>query len=281
MSNRTDMTGRSGLPGQNAGVASTSHLFRLMILCGSLTATVVAYAQAAGNNAAAASDELTEVVVTGSRLIKNGNDSPTPVTVLSVEDAEAVHPGTVADQLNDMPQFFGSNNQASNAGAGNLGTGGNPNPNANVLNLRNFGTNRTLILWDGHRASATAPNGTVDIDMIPQLLLQRVEVVTGGASAVYGADAVTGVVNFITDTKFNGIKVNGQAGRSVYQDDETKDGPLQRARASGRQFRISRRCRRSASLQPALLPGSLRGARGQCRYGGPAALPDRSQRFPP
>jgi outer membrane receptor protein involved in Fe transport len=220
MSCEIEMTGSSGVRGGNSGLFSGATLLRLMIVCASMAATGTAYAQTAGGNAAA-KDELTEVVVTGSRLLKNGNDSPTPVTVLSVEDAEAVHPSTVADQLNDMPQFFGSSNQASNAGAGSA-QGGNPNPNANVLNLRNFGVNRTLILSDGHRAASTSPNSTVDVDMIPQLLLQRVEVVTGGASAVYGADAVTGVVNFVTDTKFNGIKVNGQFGQSVYHDDTSK-----------------------------------------------------------
>ncbi len=163
---------------------------------------------------------LREIVVTGSRVIENGNDSPAPVTVVDIEEMSAVHPGTVADQLNDLPQFSGSSGQYSNNSAGSANNG-NPNPQANVLNLRNFGATRTLILIDGHRAAPTSPNGTVDIDMIPQLLLQRVDVVTGGVSAVYGADAITGVVNFITDKHFNGVKIHGQAGQSTYSDDPT------------------------------------------------------------
>jgi outer membrane receptor protein involved in Fe transport len=168
----------------------------------------------------AAEEQLTEVVVTGSRVVTNGNDSPTPVTVVNVQEMEAVRPGTIADQLNDMPQFSGSQTQQSGIGNGGA-NGGNPNGAGNVLNLRNFGTTRNLILFDGHRVAPNSPNGTVDVDMIPQLLLKRVDVVTGGASAVYGADAVTGVVNFITDTKFTGLKTNGQFGRSAQSDGDT------------------------------------------------------------
>jgi outer membrane receptor protein involved in Fe transport len=188
---------------------------------GSVFAALFAAAATAQTAATDQNTELQEVMVTGSRVITNGNDSPTPVTVINVEQMEAVHPGTVADQLNDMPQFSGSRGPTSNNSAGSA-TGGNPNPQANVLNLRNFGAGRTLVLYDGHRVAPTSPDGTVDVDMVPQLLLQRVDVVTGGASAVYGADAVTGVVNFVTDTKFTGLKINGQAGQSVFHDDPTR-----------------------------------------------------------
>jgi len=174
-----------------------------------------------------ANDSLAEVLVTGSRVIKNGNQSPTPVTVVNVDDMAAVHPGTIADQLNDLPQFAGSRGQFTNPGGGAQGTSSAAtNPAANVLNLRNFGYTRTLVLFDGHRLAPTAPDGTVDTNMIPQMLLQRVDVVTGGASAVYGSDAVTGVVNFITDTHFNGVKADGRAGISYYGDDITEAGGL-------------------------------------------------------
>jgi outer membrane receptor protein involved in Fe transport len=178
----------------------------------------VAQAQTPATQLNAAAEELEEITVTGSRVIKNGNDSPTPVTVLSVADSEVVHPGTIADQLNDLPQFSGSRGQLTNPQVGNNNSGA-PNQQANALNLRNFGLNRTLILVDGHRVAPTNPDGTVDVDMIPQLLLQRVDIVTGGASAVYGSDAMTGVVNFVTDTRFVGLKINGQVGESTYHDD--------------------------------------------------------------
>ncbi len=178
-------------------------------------------------SAASGSGEVAEVVVTGSRVIKNGNQSPTPVTVLSVDDMKAVHPGTVADQLNDLPQFAGSRGQLTNPGGGSQGTSSAAaNPAANTLNLRNFGYTRTLILFDGHRLAPTAPDGTVDTNMVPNMLLKRVDIVTGGASAVYGSDAVTGVVNFITDSHFNGVKVDGRAGISYYGDDIEKAGGI-------------------------------------------------------
>jgi iron complex outermembrane receptor protein len=172
--------------------------------------------------AAANTEQLSEIVITGSRVIKNGNDSPTPVTVVTVEDTKAVIPGNIADQLNQLPQFAGSRGLSTNPGGGSQGTSSAAsNPEANTLNLRNMGYTRTLVLFNGHRVAPTGTDGTVDVDMVPQMLLQRVDIVTGGASAVYGSDAVTGVVNFVTDTKFNGVKAEAQAGISHYKDDRS------------------------------------------------------------
>lgn len=174
--------------------------------------------------ASAAPEKLEEITVTGSRLIRSGLDSPTPLTSVTVDDMAEVHPGTLGSQLNDLPIFDASRGQSTNAGNGSLTSSPTaPNPSANVLNLRNMGYQRTLILFDGKRVAPTSPDGAVDINMIPQLLLQRVETVTGGASAVYGSDAMTGVVNFITDTKFTGLKVNAFSGVSHDHDDFTHD----------------------------------------------------------
>ena len=184
-------------------------------------------APANDNSSSGVSAKLEEIVVTGSRVVKNGNDSPTPVTMMNVQDMALIQPGTVADQLNNLPQFAGSRGQVTNPGGGAQGTSSAAtNPAANVLNLRNMGYTRTLNLFDGHRLAPTAPDGTVDTNMIPQMLLQRVDVVTGGASAVYGSDAVTGVVNFITDTHFNGVKTEARAGISHYADDITEEGGI-------------------------------------------------------
>ncbi|MBC2665843.1 TonB-dependent receptor [Novosphingobium flavum] len=180
-------------------------------------ASLIAVSTSAFAQSAAETDKTEEIIVTGSRVVVNGNDSPTPVTVVTMDQMNDVRPANVADQLNDLPQFSNSQNQNNGQGGGSA-NGGNPNPTGNVLNLRNFGQTRNLILFDGHRVAPNSANGTVDIDMIPQLLLKRTDVVTGGASAVYGADAVTGVVNFITDTKFVGLKLNAQAGISTYGD---------------------------------------------------------------
>ena len=192
-----------------------------------VAASSPACAQQAAAAKADSADNLDEIVVTGSRVIKNGNDSPTPLTVVGTEDLAEVHPATVAEQLNDLPIFSGSRGQYTNTGGGSFGTGPtSPDPAAQTMNLRNMGFTRTLILYDGVRLPPSSPDGTTDVNMIPQMLLQRVEIVTGGASAVYGSDAVTGVVNFITDTKFNGLKVNLNQGISVYGDDRTVDAGI-------------------------------------------------------
>lgn len=164
------------------------------------------------------SGDLGEVVITGSRVITDGNNSPTPVTVIAADDIKTVQPTTIADGLNLMPVFSGSRTPTSNP----LTTGGAGGGSAasNQLNLRNVGSLRTLVLFDGQRVPPTLINGNVDVDMIPQMLLKRVDMVTGGVSAVYGSDAVTGVVNFITDTHFNGIKANAQYGVSEYSDNK-------------------------------------------------------------
>jgi outer membrane receptor protein involved in Fe transport len=183
----------------------------------SVIALLTSTAFAIGSSAVAqtAPLELEEVVVTGSRVITNGNDSPNPVTIVTTEELAATHPTTVFEALLDLPVFAGSRG----ASVAPQGAGGN-NQNTGALNLRGLGLTRTLVLYDGHRVPATNQDGLVDVNMIPQMLLQRVDVVTGGASAVYGSDAVTGVVNFITDRNFNGIKVNAQGGISEQGDDK-------------------------------------------------------------
>ena len=176
-------------------------------------------AQSANNSTLVAdnSTQVSEVVVTGSRVIKNGNSSPTPVTVMPVDELESLRPGPVAEVLSSLPVFSGSRVADGNPGNGATNAG------ANVLNLRNLGFYRTLVLFDGHRVPPSTYDQLVDVDMIPQMLLQRVDVVTGGASAVYGSDAISGVVNFITDTKFNGAKVNVEGGIANQGDDATAD----------------------------------------------------------
>jgi outer membrane cobalamin receptor len=151
------------------------------------------------------------VVVTGSRVISSIANSPTPLTVVSTEQLQATTPTNIPDALNKLPVFQGSS-QPRTAGNGGSGSG------MNVLALRNFGAQRTLVLFDGHRIAPANANGTVDIDTLPQMLMSRVDVVTGGASAVYGSDAVTGVVNFILDKKFNGLKFDVNSGISNHGD---------------------------------------------------------------
>jgi iron complex outermembrane receptor protein len=159
-----------------------------------------------------AQDQATvgEVVVTGSRIVSAGFQAPTPVTVLSTEKMIERAPGTIPDALNQLPAFQGSINQNQNSGA-------NPNRQrtGNYLNLRALGTQRVLVLQDGQRLPPSGNNGGVDANLIPQLLTERVDVVTGGASAAYGSDAVSGVVNFILAKRFEGLKAQAQVGRAT------------------------------------------------------------------
>ena len=157
-----------------------------------------------------------EVLVTGSRVITNGDDSPTPVTVVSTEEVLAAQPGTLADALNVLPVFSGSRGSGSNPTS--TGTVSAGNASANQLNLRNVGAIRTLVLLDGLRIPPTLINGIVDVDLIPQMMVQRVETVTGGVSAVYGSDAISGVVNYILDKKFTGLETRINGGVSDYGD---------------------------------------------------------------
>jgi outer membrane receptor protein involved in Fe transport len=182
-----------------------------------LTSTAFATGSSAVAQTAPIELELEEVVVTGSRVITNGNNSPTPITVVAFDDIQRVQPTTIADGLNLLPVFSSPRGQVSNP-TPNVTGGAGGNAAANQLNLRNLGSVRNLILFDGMRVPSTATNNVVDVDTIPQMLLQRVDTVTGGVSAVYGSDAITGVVNFITDRNFNGIKVQAQGGVSEYSD---------------------------------------------------------------
>jgi outer membrane receptor protein involved in Fe transport len=147
-----------------------------------------------------ADDETThDIVVTGSRVITNGNNSPTPITVITPETLQSTTPTNISDALRKLPVFAASGSVAAVTNPGSNSVG-------NFLNLRALGANRTLILFNGHRVPPTNSDATVDTNVLPQLLLARVDVATGGSSAVYGSDAVTGVVNFIVDRKFQGVR---------------------------------------------------------------------------
>ncbi|HEX3838198.1 MAG TPA: TonB-dependent receptor [Steroidobacteraceae bacterium] len=155
-----------------------------------------------------------EVVVTGSRVARSTFTTPNPVTVLDAKDIENLGLTNVGEVLGELPQnsnFFAANN----VGLGNFNVG------AQLANLRGlnpfFGT-RTLTLIDTERVVPTATGGGVDVTLIPSMLVARTEVVTGGASAVYGSDAVAGVVNIILDKKLNGFKGQADYGETSHHD---------------------------------------------------------------
>lgn len=152
------------------------------------------------------------ITVTGSRVITSNDASPTPLATISLRDLSATTPSNIPDALNKFPMFLSSRSQRT--------AGGNTADwSANMLNLRAFGTNRALVLLDGMRLTAADSSNNIDVNLLPQAFVQRVDVVTGGASAAYGSDAVTGVINFVLDRDFDGVSVDGLGGISGYGDD--------------------------------------------------------------
>src|SRR6202521_4652810 len=141
-----------------------------------------------------------EVVVTGSRLSTPNESSISPITSVSATDLQATGLTRVEDILNNLPMVFAGQNSTVSNGADGTAT----------VNLRGLGPQRTLVLINGRRLGPGVGSGTnvSDLNEIPAALIERVDILTGGASSVYGADAVAGVVNFVLNTHFEGIKVD-------------------------------------------------------------------------
>ena len=159
-----------------------------------------------------------DIVVTGSRITASGFTAPTPTTVLSAEQLQQQAQPNLYDAIVQLPTLQGSIG-TSNARQNNNSSLGNNGLSA--LNLRGLGTIRTLTLLDGQRVVPAYVTGIADVSQFPQLLVKRVDVVTGGASASWGSDAISGVVNFVTDTRFKGFKANVLGGVSTYGDDRS------------------------------------------------------------
>ena len=157
-----------------------------------------------------------EITVTGSRIVRDGYNAPTPVTVLGAADIAAQKPANISDFVNQLPAIAGSGSSNTNSGSLSNGVAG-----INSISLRGLGAGRTLILIDGQRSVASSVGGLVDINTIPQDLVERVEVVTGGASAQYGSDAVGGVVNFILNKSYKGFELRADDSISTYGDSRT------------------------------------------------------------
>jgi outer membrane receptor protein involved in Fe transport len=154
------------------------------------------------------------VVVTGSHIASRGFTQPTPTTTLSAADLAKTAQPNMFNTLIELPALQGSTGRATSVGSTSSGIQG-----LSSLSLRGLGPIRTLTLLDGQRFVPSNVTGVTDVSMFPQLLIKRVDVVTGGASASYGSDAVGGVVNFITDKKFEGFKANVEGGQTKYGDD--------------------------------------------------------------
>lgn len=184
---------------------------RQRLAAGAALAVVLAFGALSGT--AYAQDEPVEteeeIVVTGSRIVRPDYESANPVTSVTGETLQYSGVTNVTDFLADVPALTGSSTSSTTSGdQGFIGSTG-----LNLLNLRNLGTQRTLVLQNGRRHVPALPaSGDVDVNTIPTDLIERVDVLTGGASAIYGADGVSGVVNFIMRDNFEGLRVRSQAG---------------------------------------------------------------------
>lgn len=175
---------------------------------------------------ATATGDTTVVRISGSRIAARGFTQPTPTTSLTAADLEKAAKPNLFNTLAELPALQGSTGRTTSTNSTSSGIQG-----LSSLSLRGLGTIRTLTLLDGQRVVGANVTGVTDVSQFPQLLVKRVDVVTGGASASYGSDAVGGVVNFITDKKFTGFKANIEGGQTYYDDD--KSGTLQAAWGRG------------------------------------------------
>jgi iron complex outermembrane recepter protein len=180
---------------------------RYALLTSAAAASLPAYAQ---------DQTIQEVVVTGSRIAQPNLETTSPVTQVTAEDVITQGVTKIEDLVNQLPQAFA----AQNASIANGATG------TATVNLRGLGSPRTLVLVDGRRlpyGGVTSASAAPDLNQIPTAMVERVEVLTGGASAVYGSDAIAGVVNFIMKKDFEGVQIDGQY--SLYQHNNDFGGP--------------------------------------------------------
>ncbi len=203
---------------------STNNSLRRAVRCALLTSAAATLASALPAQAQEDST-IQEVVVTGSRIPQPNLTSVSPVTAVSSEQVKIEGVTRVEDLINNLPQAFAD--FGGNLSNGSTGTAS--------VNLRNLGSQRTLVLVNSRRLMPGDPTqnaaASPDLNQIPAALIERVEVLTGGASAVYGADAVAGVVNFIMNDKFEGVRLDAQY--SMYQHNNDADDIANIVRDSG------------------------------------------------
>jgi outer membrane receptor protein involved in Fe transport len=194
------------------GKGNTASKVRLLTLAclGSTCLSSFAFAQAQPAPTDAAVDEI---VVTGTRVVRDGYEAPTPVSVIGVEQLDNIATSNLADSINQIPAVV--NSATPQTSAANTTSGQSA---INGLSLRGLGVSRTLVLLNGQRTVGSNLTGAVDVSELPQHLIERVDVVTGGASAAYGSDALSGVVNFVLDTDFTGLKAEVSGGLTTYGD---------------------------------------------------------------
>ncbi|GAB7555561.1 TonB-dependent receptor [Novosphingobium sp. 11B] len=177
----------------------TPHMKRLLLASTLLMGLpAAAHAQDEAPSATDAADTGDAIIVTGSRLRNANLEQAAPIMAVTAAEMKATGQVNVENVLKEIPQLVPDQTGASN----------NPGDGVATANLRGLGASRTLVLVNGRRYVSYDTNQIVDLNTIPTALLERVDVVTGGKSAVYGSDAVTGVVNFVTKQDYDGIQAN-------------------------------------------------------------------------
>ena len=184
-------------------IVRREHLLASTIISGVML-SAMAVTPAAAQSTEESATELSSIVVTGTRIRRPGYESSSPITSVSAEDIALDQPVAVEELIKDLPAAVPAVGSATNNGSGGGAT----------INLRGLGTNRTLVLMNGRRVVPFNLAGVVDTNVIPVAMIERVDVVSGGASAVYGADAVAGVVNFVLKENFSGVELASAYGLS-------------------------------------------------------------------
>lgn len=164
--------------------------------------------------APALAQQAEEIVVTGSRIVRRDLSAPSPITTVGSESFDNSSTTSVESVLNQLPQFVPGDTQFTSS----IQNSATSTPGAATLNLRGLGSNRNLVLIDGRRAQPANATLVVDVNTIPAAAIANVEVITGGASAVYGPDAMAGVVNFILKDNFEGAEFDLQTGQTMEGD---------------------------------------------------------------
>jgi outer membrane receptor protein involved in Fe transport len=193
---------------------STTAFVAITLACASPSA-VSAQTTEVQNDQQSSAATVEDIVVTGTRITRQGYDAPTPTTIVGKEVLERTAETSLSTVLNAIPAISGSSMQTNGSLSYNAGL-----PGVERTNLRSLGANRVLVLLDGQRVVGSTNAGDVDISNLPSQLISRIDVVTGGASAVYGSDAVAGVVNFVLDKEFTGLKGEISGGETSYGDNK-------------------------------------------------------------
>ena len=192
-------------------VLSKHSQLRVAVAC--LTGAAFGLTLAIPTTGLAQDDAVEEIVVTGSRLVRSDLDAPSPVVIVTEEAVRAAGNVTIEETLNEFPQLASDNTSSVNSGGGS---------GILTADLRGLDAVRTLVLVNSRRFAPSDSRGLVDLTSIPDALVERVEVLTGGASAVYGSDAIAGAVNFILKDDFEGVEASYQYGETSEGDAVTE-----------------------------------------------------------